>query len=155
MAHIYPSELSTLVQAPAARVFTALTDWSIRAQWRKGIAIQWEGEAQAHVGQKVTFRVQEGLVPYRFSFRVTGVEAPRVLYFEYEGGPLKGRAAMELVPDGQGTKVLFHWMKVGPVGVFPRVLFALGWGERTHRANTLKTFGLLKGYLAKGPDPSR
>lgn len=65
---------------------------------------------------------------------------------------MKGRAALEVVPQEKGSKVIFHWMKVEPVGFLPRFLFAMGWGEKTHHANTLKTFELLKGYLA---DPSR
>jgi uncharacterized protein YndB with AHSA1/START domain len=151
----YSSELSAVFQASPEKVFQALTDWSIRSQWRRGITIQWDGEPKAHAGQKVTFRVQDGLFPYSFSFRVSGVEAPRILYFEYEDGPLKGRAALEVVPQEDGTKATFHWMKVAPVGLIPRFFFALGWGMRTHRDNTLKTFGLLQGYLESGADPSR
>jgi uncharacterized protein YndB with AHSA1/START domain len=152
MARHYASEISLDVQAPAEKVFGALTDWSIRSQWRSGIELQWEGASQAFAGQKVVFRFNGGLFPYRFAFRVTGVDALRCLYFEYEDGPLKGRAALEVVPQEKGSKVIFHWMKVEPVGFLPRLLFAPGWGEKTHRANTLKTFELLKGYLA---DPSR
>ena len=154
MSH-YSSEISIELQAPNDKVFQALTDWSIRSQWRKGITIQWDGPPQAHVGQKVSFQVRDGLLPYSFSFWVTGVEVTRILYFEYEGGSLKGRAAVEVVPQEGGTKVVFHWMKVEPVGFLPKLLFSWGWGERAHRANTLKTFELLKGYLESGPVPSR
>ncbi|HVZ80683.1 MAG TPA: SRPBCC domain-containing protein [bacterium] len=151
----YSSELSIVVRAKPDRVFQALTDWSLRAQWRKGIVPQWDGEPQAHVGQKVTFRVQGGPFPYEFSFRVTGVEAPHILYFEYEGGPLKGRAALEVRSQEDGTKATLHWMKVEPVGLLPRLLFSLGWGMKAHRARTLETLQLLKGYLESQPDPSR
>lgn len=147
MARRYASEVSLEVQASAERVFQALTDWSIRSQWRKGITIQWEGAPQAFAGQKVVFHVKGGLLPYRFAFRVTGVEAPRRLFFVYEDGPLKGRAALEVVPQENGSKVIFHWMKVEPIGVIARFLFAIGWGTATHRVRTLETLRMLKKHL--------
>lgn len=145
----YSSELSAVLQATPEKVFQALTDWSLRSQWRPGIAIQWDGEPKAHVGQRVTFRVQGGLFPYSFSFRVTGVEAPRLLYFEYEDGPLKGRAALEVAPQEGGTKAIFHWMKVEPVGFLSRVLYVVGWGMKTHQAQVGRTFEMLKEYLGE------
>ena len=147
MARHYASEISMEVQAPAERVFQALTDWSIRSQWRKGIEIQWEGAPRAFAGQKVVFHVKGGLFPYRFAFRVTGVEAPHRLFFEYEDGPLKGRAALEVTPQEKGCKATFHWMKVEPVGAIPRSLFALGWGTATHRVRTQETLRMLQKHL--------
>jgi len=146
----YQSTQSQFVKAPPQKVYEALTDWAQRSQWRKGIALEWDGDSTAFLNQKVVFKVQ-GLFPHAFSFRVAGLEPPRRFYMEYTG-PLKGRASLEIIPQEGGSLALFHWMKVEPAGFWPRLYFALGLGMRAHRARTLETLGMLKQHLeAKVP----
>jgi hypothetical protein len=146
MPSYYQSVHSISIQAPAGKIYEALTDWAVRSKWRKGIKITWEGEPRAFVGQKVTFRV-EGFPSYSFPFRITGLEPSRRFYMEYAGKPLKGRAAVEINTEEIGCRVDFHWMKVEAVGLLANLYFALGLGMRAHRARTMETLQLLKGYL--------
>lgn len=150
----YQNTHAILIQAPAPKIFEALTDWSLRSQWRTGIDITWEDEHEAFVGQQVTFRVKGGLFPYSFSFRITGLEPPRRFFMEYTGKPLLGRAAVEIRPAGAEQMVSFHWMKVEPEGSLSRFFFALGLGERWHARRTKETLRMLKEYLENPPpDP--
>ena len=116
MAPYYQSTQSLFIPTSPEKVYEALTNWAVRSQWRRGIAIDWEEEGKAFLNQKVTFRVKRPLFSYSFSFRVSGLEPPRRLYMEYTGKPLTGRAAVEINPEGNGSHVVFHWMKVEPVG---------------------------------------
>ena len=147
MVRFYSDEQSIVIQASPDKAFQALTDWSLRSQWRKAIDIKWEGAAQAYVGQKVTFHVKNTLFPYSFSFKVAGLEPNHLLFMEYLDRPLRGRAAVEVRGEGEGSRVTFHWMKVEPVGWTARIFFALGFGKRLHEVQTLETFKMLKTYL--------
>jgi len=145
----YQSTQSIVVKAPAEKIYTALTDWAARAQWRPGIEMSWEGGPQARVGQLVTFKVKEGPFAYFFSYRITGLEPPYRAYMEYTGKPLKGRTALEIVPSEEGTQVSFHWMKVEPGTFLARIYFLLGWGLQAHRERTQETLRMLKEHLEK------
>ena len=156
----YQSTHSISVAAPSEKIYEAMTHWPLRAQWRRGIDISWEGDGKAFVGQKVTFKVKRPLFSYSFSFRITGLEASRRLYMEYFGKPLAGRAAVEINPSipsgpsGQalqqgGCEVAFHWMKVEPAGLAAKLYFALGLGMRVHHKRTLETLRMLKEHLEK------
>ncbi len=152
MASYYQSTQSLFISASPEKVYGALTDWPVRCQWRQGIEIDWEEEGKAFLNQKVTFRVKKPLFTYSFSFRVSGLEPPRRLYIEYTGKPLKGRAAVEINSEGQGSQVIYHWMKVEPVGWAAKTFFNLGLGMRAHRAGVVDTLGMLKAYLEKSPN---
>jgi hypothetical protein len=143
----YQSTHSISITAPAEKIYGALTDWPLRAQWRKGVEIVWQKEGKAFVGQEVSFKVKRPLFSYPFSFRVTGLEAPRRMYMEYLGKPLTGRAAIEITPEEKGCRVDFHWMKVEPAGWAAKLYFALGLGMRTHRRGTMETLRMLKNHL--------
>lgn len=149
MSAFYQAIHSISIQAPPEKVYAALTDWTLRAQWRRGIDMEWEGDPQAAVGQKITFKVHKGFFSYSFSFRVTGLEPPRRMFLEYTGKPLRGRAAFEITPEEGGCRAAYHWMKVEPVGFLAKAGYALGLGMRTHRVETMKTLGMLKEYLEK------
>jgi hypothetical protein len=153
MASHYQSTHSLFIKAQPWKVYEALTNWTLRSNWRRGIGIAWEGEPKAFPRQKVTFKVKRPLFSYSFSFRITGLEPPRRFYLEYEGKPLRGRAAMEINPEEEGCRVSFHWMKVEPAGWPARLFFALGLGMRVHGARTMETLKMLKDYLEKSSDP--
>lgn len=138
---------SLSVAAPAEKIYEALTDWNLRSKWRRGIEITWEGEPQAFVDQKVAFKVKRPLLSYSFSFRISGLEPSCRIYMEYLGQPLRGRAAVEIVPEEKGCRVDFHWMKVEPAGFLAGLYFALGLGMRAHRLRTMETLRMLKEYL--------
>jgi uncharacterized protein YndB with AHSA1/START domain len=152
MPPYYQSTQTIFVQASPEKVYEALTNWAVRSQWRSGIEISWEEEGRAFLNQKVTFRVKRPLFSYSFSFRVTGLEPPRRFYTEYTGKPLQGRAAVEINPEGSGSQVVFHWMKVEPAGWVARSFFTLGLGMRAHQARTMETLGMLKHYLESATD---
>jgi uncharacterized protein YndB with AHSA1/START domain len=147
MPSFYQSSQSILIQAPPEKVYGALTDWALRAQWREGIQIRWEGSPRAFPGQQVEFGIQGPLWRTRIRFKVTGLEAPARLYLEYVGKPLEGRHAVEVTPEEDGSKVSFYWMKVRPVGWAARLYFALGFGMRAHRSRVTETLELLREYL--------
>jgi uncharacterized protein YndB with AHSA1/START domain len=147
VASYYQSNQSLFIPASPEKVYEALTNWAVRSQWRRGIAIDWEEEGKAFLSQKVTFRVKRPLFSYSFSFRITGLEPPRRLYMEYTGKPLIGRAAVEINPEENGSQVVFHWMKVEPVGWAAKLFFALGFGTRAHRLRAMETLEMLKEYL--------
>jgi uncharacterized protein YndB with AHSA1/START domain len=155
MARYYQSTHSTLLPAPPERVYESLTDWPVRAGWRRGVRIRWEGEPRAFQGQSVSFRVKGPFFSSSFRLRVTGTEPPRRLYWEYAGKPLRGRGALEIFPEGEGSRLCFHWMKVEPEGLGARLFFRLGLGQALHRAGTLKTFRMLKAHLEGKAEPSR
>ena len=148
MPPYFQSTHSLFVKVPPEKVYEALTDWALRAQWRKGIGISWEGESKAFLNQKVTFTVM-GFPSYSFSFRVTGMEPPRRLFMEYLDKLLRGRTAIEIEPDQNGCQVAFHWMNVEPAGWLARIYFALGLGTRAHRVRAMETLRMLKEYLEK------
>jgi len=150
MPSFYQSTDSITMKAPPEKIFEALTDWSLRSKWRKGIEMAWEGEAKAFVGQKVTFKVKSGPFSYFFAYSVTGMEPPFKIFMEYTGRPLRGRCAMEIVPEEKGCRVSFHWMKVEPGGFLARVYFLLGLGVQAHRERTEETLRMLKEYLENG-----
>ncbi len=110
--------------------------------------MKWEGDSKAFLNQKVFFKVA-GFLPYSFSLRISGLEPPRRFYMEYLGNPLRGRGAVEIAKEENGSRVDFHWMKVEPEGWLSRIYFAVGFGMRTHRIQTLKTLRMLKEYLEK------
>lgn len=149
VAEFYQSTQSILVKAPAEKAYAALTDWSERSKWRPGLEMTWDGEPKAHVGQQVTFKVKEGPFTYFFSYRVTGLEAPYRAFMEYTGKPLRGRAALEIVPTEEGSQVFFHWMRVEPGNFLAKVYFFLGLGVQAHKDRTEETLRLLKKHLEK------
>jgi len=149
VSSFHQSTRSILVKAPAEKAYAALTDWAERSKWRPGIEMSWEGDAKAFVGQKISFKVKEGPFAYFFSYRVTGLEPPFRAYLEYTGHPLKGRAALEIVPTDEGSQVSFHWMKVEPASFLAKVYFFLGMGLRAHQERTDETLRMLKNHLEK------
>jgi len=152
VSSFYRSTRTILVKASAEKAYAALTDWSGRAEWRPGIEMNWEGNTKAFVGQKVSFKVKKGPFTYFFSYRITGMEAPHRMYMEYTGKPLKGRAALEVVPTEEGSQVSFHWMKVEPTSFLAKVYFLLGMGVKAHQERTDQTLRMLKNYLEKGTE---
>ncbi len=149
VAAFYQSIHSLFVQAPPEKVYKALTTWHIRAKWRKGIRIKWDGPSEAFPGQHITFYVKGTCLGYAFGFKIAGLEPCRRIYMEYDGFSLKGRSAVEIAPSGSGCNVAFHWMKVEPGHIIARLYFTLGFGMRTHRARTMETLQMLKEYLEK------
>jgi hypothetical protein len=146
----YQSSESLVIRASAEKIYEALTDWNLRRQWRPGLSLSWDGPDRAQVGQLVRFQVA-GFPPARFEYRISGLEPFQRVYMEYTGKPLKGRSAIEIIPQEGGCQVAFHWMKVEAVGFLPKLYFALGFGLQQHRARTMKTLGMLKEYLEKAP----
>ncbi len=153
MPSYYQSVQSLFLQAPPGKVYGALTDWSLRAQWRKGIQVKWEGPPQAFVGQEVAFRVPGPLLRYTVRFRVTGLEPPHRFYLEYFGKPLEGRHGVEVAAREGGCLVSFYWMKVKPVGLAAKLYFGLGLGSRAHRRRVTETLRMLKEF-AENQAPS-
>jgi len=149
----FQSSQSISVKAPADKVYEALTDWAKRSVWREGIRMSWEGDSRAFVGQRVTFKVKGGPFAYFFSYRITGLEPPYRVFMDYTGKPLKGRAALEIVPLEEGCRVSFHWMKVEPGSFLARAYFALGLGAQTHNERTEETLRMLKSHLEETQKP--
>ena len=147
MPRFYQASHSISIAASPERTYEALTDWAERVRWRKGFAIERDGGSKAFIGQNVSFKAEGSLIPYAFSYRVTGLEPPRRVYLQYTGPVLKGRGAVEIVPEGSSCRVSFHWMKVEPGNLTASVLFGLGWVSRAHERNTRETLRMLKAYL--------
>ena len=137
------------IKSSPGEIYRALTNWEERSSWRPGLKMKWQGEAQAFVGQEISFEIEGSFPPARFSYRVTGLEPSRRIYMEYIGSELSGRAAMEVTPLEKGCRVAFYWMKVEPKGLFPWIYFALGWGLASHKCRTAQTLEMLKNYLEK------
>ncbi len=146
MSKYYQSTDSISIQAAPEKAYEALTNWTIRSQWRKGVILAWEGDAKAFVGQKVRTKMR-GVLPYSFEYRITGLEAPYRVFMDYTGNPLKGRCALEIVPEDKGCQVSFYWMKVEPKGLLAKIYFALGLGSVSHRSRSQETLRMLKEYL--------
>ncbi len=147
----YQSEESIVIQSTPEKIYQALTDWTLRRQWRPGLSLSWDGPGRAQVGQIVCFQVA-GFPPTRFEYRISGLEPFHRIYMEYTGKPLKGRAAIEIASAGagqNGCRVSFYWMKVEASSLAAKLYFALGFGLRTHQARTRETLRLLKEYLEK------
>ncbi len=133
------------------QAYHALTDWEERSRWRRGMKIEWQGSAEASVGQEVSFRTEGAFPPVFFSYRIMGLEPPGRIYMEYMNCSLQGRAAMEVTPMEKGCRVSFYWMKVEPKGWITRIYFVLGLGMKSHRHRTMETFRMLKEHLEKKP----
>jgi len=144
----YQSEESIVIQSTAEKIYNALTDWNLRSQWRPGLSLSWDGKDQAYVGQIVRFRVA-GFPPTHFEYRISGLEPYKLIYMEYTGKPLKGRAAIEITPEKGGCQVSFYWMRVEASSLAAKLYFALGLGLRTHQLRTRETLRHLKDYLEK------
>ena len=144
----YQSEESIVIQSAPEKIYNALTDWNLRRQWRPGLSLSWDGPDHAQVGQVVRFQVA-GFPSSRFEYRVSGLEPFQRVYMEYTGKPLKGRAAIEIVPEADGCRVSFYWMKVEASSLAAKLYFASGFGLRTHQLRTRETLRLLKDYLEK------
>ena len=144
----YQASDSVVIQAPPQRVYEALTHWHERMIWRKGLALEWEGEEKAVIGQKISARVQ-GFPAHVFEFQIIQLEPPYRIFMEYTGKPLKGRAGLEIIPDGSNSHLSFYWMKVEPVGFWCGLYFRLGLGLRAHRRETQESLRMLKEYLEK------
>jgi len=149
LSPFYQATQSIFIQALPEKVYEALTNWALRAQWRAGIQVEWQGGPQAFAGQEVTFRIKDGLLRIQIRFKVTGLEAPHRIFMEYVGKPLEGRHAIELKPENGGCLVAFYWMKVRPVGIPAKLYFALGFGMRDHARRTKETLEMLKAFLEK------
>lgn len=146
MGRFYQSADSMTFPATPEKIFSLLTDWEVRNRWCPGIKVTWDGGSQAYVGQRVKFEKAFGIT---WTFRVTGLEPGRRMFFEYQEGLFRGRAALETAPEGNGTQATFYWMRVEPHGWVARLYFALGLGLKAHRRNVLKTFRKLAEYLEK------
>jgi uncharacterized protein YndB with AHSA1/START domain len=144
----YQSEESIVIQAAPEKIYNALTDWTLRRQWRPGLSLSWDGADQAQVGQNVRFQAA-GFPPTHFEYRVSGLEPFHRIYMEYTGRPLKGRAAIEIVPEEGGCRVGFYWMRVEASSLAAKIYFALGFGLKAHQTRTRETLRLLKDYLEK------
>ena len=147
LAH-YQSADSIEICATPGKIYEALTRWKDRMVWRKGLSLKWEGQDQAAVGQEIVARI-EGILPHFFQFKVTGLEPPYRLFFEYTGKPLRGRASIEIIPDQGFCQVSFYWLRVKPEGFWAQLYFRLGWGLANHRRQTGQTLQMLKAYLEK------
>jgi hypothetical protein len=104
-----PTELHTeiLIDAPPATVWAILTDFAAYPDWNPFVT---SAVGTLAVGERLVIRLAPpGGKPVTFKPTVTVVEAPRS--FEWFGrvllpGLFDGRHRFELLPDGDGTRLL-------------------------------------------------
>jgi hypothetical protein len=141
---------SILVRATAEQAYQFLTNWHYRKQWDEAWALDWNGADQAFTGQQICFKGFKFFIPVQWTIKITGLEKPTRIYFEYIDGPLRGSAAMECVQASEfQCEIKFHWTKVRPYGWINRIIFNLGIGEWLHLGGVQKTFKKFKCFLEK------
>jgi hypothetical protein len=148
MGRIYQSSETISLKAAPQKVFSHLTNWEQRQRACPKVKLNWDGKPEAYLHQKVRFR-KSALA--HWTIQVTGLELGRRMFFEYVEGPLRGRAAVETIPEGDGCKATFYWMKVEPYGWVSRLYFGLGLGYREHAKGMFETLDTFKEYLEKNP----
>jgi uncharacterized protein YndB with AHSA1/START domain len=98
------------VSAPAERVWDVLTASERYGEWWPAfVAFRDLTPGVSGVGERAE-RVVRGRLPYslRYITTVTLRERPREVAYDSEGD-LVGRGRFVLEPDGDGTRVTYHW----------------------------------------------
>jgi uncharacterized protein YndB with AHSA1/START domain len=99
---------SVEIAAPAERVFAVVTDLSTHTEWRPSVReFRMADGGEPRVGGEIVEVVRFAGRDIEMRYRVTELDAPRVLAAEGVAGPLPAVIRFEHEPTGVGTEVAF------------------------------------------------
>lgn len=135
---------TVIVNAPAPRVFAALTAWERQSDWIPFTRVRVvEGDGGA--GSLVEAVTAIGPVELRDEMRVTRYDAPYEVRVVHCGGLLRGPGVLRCTPMGRGrTQVVWHeWFHL-PGGAIGRFAWPVLWpGSKVGLTQALKRFARL------------
>jgi hypothetical protein len=135
---------SVVVNAPAQRVFAALTTWERQPEWIPFTQVRVR-EGHGGEGSLVEAVTQVGPVALRDLMRVVRVDPPFEVRVLHLGRFLRGPGVFRCTPLGQGrTQVVWHeWFHL-PGGAAGKVAWPLFWpGAKVGFTGALRRFARL------------
>lgn len=135
---------SVVVNAPAQRVFAALTAWERQPEWIPFTQVRVR-EGDGGEGSLVEAVTQVGPVALRDLMRVVRVDPPFEVRVVHLGHFLRGPGVFRCTPLGHGrTQVVWHeWFHL-PGGAAGKVAWPLFWpGAKVGFAGALRRFARL------------
>jgi uncharacterized membrane protein len=133
---------TVIVEAPAERVFAALTAWERQSDWIPFTRVRVV-EGDGGEGSLVEAVTAVGPAALRDEMRVVRVDAPYEVGVVHCGKLLRGPGVLRCTPlAGDRTQVVWHeWFHL-PGGAAGRVVWPLLWpGSKVGLTQALKRFG--------------
>ena len=121
MEHI---ELEVAIQAPAQKVWDAITNWQAQSDWMLGTKV-WPVEGDgAGVGGKIEAFTGIWRIGFLDTMEITGWEPPKRCDVNHTGRVVGGTGTVEVVSTGDSTSK-FIWSEDLdlPLGIFGKVGF--------------------------------
>ncbi len=112
--------VSTVIVAPAERVWALLADWESSAAWMvDATRVQVLGDVREGPGTRVRAATRIAGLVLTDEMTVTRWEKPSLIVVEHHRWPIRGIAWFELVPLDRGVR--FDWIEeldppLGPIG---------------------------------------
>ena len=135
---------TVIVNAPAAKVFAALTDWNSQSEWMPLTKVRVV-EGDGGVGSLVEAVTVLGPAVLRDELRVVRMDAPYEVRVVHCGKVLRGPGSIRCTPmAGDRTQVVMHeWFHL-PGGAAGRIAWPVLWpGSKLGFTGALKRFGRL------------
>jgi uncharacterized protein YndB with AHSA1/START domain len=99
---------SVEIEAPPADVFGVVTDLSTHPEWRPSVReFRTADGGPAAVGSEIVEVVRFAGRDVRMRYRVTRLDAPRVLAADYVAGPIEVAIRFDCEPTTVGTRTTF------------------------------------------------
>jgi len=138
-----------MINATPSRVFAALSDeYAGRTHWWTEVNSSQIGDIPfGQVGAVCAVEVRTHGITARFKWRTSEIIDDHYIRFEYHEGDIAGYADLRLVPDGEATRVEYHWrVKTRGKAHILGPLFNL---KKRHQEVMLSGFAKLNAYLAE------
>jgi uncharacterized membrane protein len=135
---------TVIVDAPADRVFTALTDWERQGEWIPFTTVRVV-EGDGGVGSQLEAVTAVGPAVLRDEMRVSRLDPPYEVQVVHCGRVLRGPGVLRCTPLGSDrTQVVWHeWFHV-PGGLAGRLLGQVLWpGSKVGLTQALRRFARL------------
>jgi hypothetical protein len=135
---------TTIVKAPAARVFAALMAWERQGDWIPLTTVRVV-DGDGGEGSSIEAMTQLGPAVLRDKMRVVKVDPPYEIRVVHYGAFLRGPGVFRCTALGdERTQVVWHeWLQL-PGGVAGKVVWPLVWpGSKVSLTQTLRRFAKL------------
>ena len=121
MEHI---ELEVAIQAPAQKVWDAITNWEAQSNWMLGTKVWSVGGDGTGVGGKIEAFTGVWRIGFLDTMEITAWDPPKRCDVNHTGRVVRGTGTFEVVPTGDST-TKFVWSEDLdlPLGVLGKVGF--------------------------------
>lgn len=128
------------------RVFKILLDFENRSRWAGAVVAHFETKNKTpELGDTVQMTTGRWPAVARFRFRLTMIETPRLIQYEFIEGDLRGTCRWTLDEGEEGCHVALEWKGIRPAGMKMRLIMGLT-GIFLHRMAARRLLSELKQY---------